>query len=145
MATKYTNEGSCGECFEYITDACPDKMLTLPVGLSDGTEVSWEIENKFGQKWRGDSTVNTDEEIEISVDAFPEGMFNPHAGIFTFRALGVNGDEDELCEGIDLTICERDYSCISFSYAQITQVDSDDGGEPYGYHAPDAIIEMDVE
>jgi hypothetical protein len=130
MASEYINTGTCSECYQYITDACPDTELELPTGLSDGTEITWEIEDKFGAKWRGTGTVDVDGNISIPVSGFPEGMFNPHAGIFILRVLGVEGDDDTLCEGIDLTICDQDFSCIAFSFTEITQVE---GGEfPHG-------------
>jgi len=132
MASEYIISRNCSECYNYITDACPSSGFTLPTGLSDGTEISWEIEDKFGAKYKGNGIINSDEEIEIPVTGFPEGLFNAHAGIFIFKILGVNGNDD-LCEGIDITICEEDYSCIAFSFTPITEISDETPLTGYGY------------
>jgi len=136
MATEYTNTGTCGDCYQYITDACPDSILEIPTGLSDGTEAWWEITDKFGHKYRGAGTVNSEGALEIPVDQFPEGMFNPHAGIFTLEIQSIDeAPANPVCTPIPLTICEEDFSCIAFSFAEITYIEGEDEdeGDGYGY------------
>lgn len=138
MATEYINTGTCGDCYQFITDACPEDVLELPTGLADGTEIHWEITDKFGHKYRGSGNVNSDENIEIDVSGFPEGSFTQHSGIFTFEILSIDEAPPIVnCAPVPLTICEEDYSCIAFSFTGITVIEEETEGDPYGYTGED--------
>jgi len=120
----------CKGCFNLILDYCGEN-ITLPTGLAEGTKVWWEITDKFGEVWRGSAIVDDEGEIDIEVDQFPEGLFNPHAGNFNF-IIGAEGDDAPslpLCDIIDLTICGTEYECITFSFTKTNYVE--DITEPY--------------
>lgn len=122
MAKRDQPTGVCSECYQWITDACPDADFEIPTGLRDGTSICWQITDKFGERWIGVGTVDSDGNISIPFAAFPAGIFNPHAGIFIFEILSLGDAPPALpvCEGIPITICERDYSCIAFSFVSST-------------------------
>lgn len=120
----YEYETTCAECYRYTIPSCPADAFELPTGLMAGTEVSWSITDKFGNIWKGSGEIDSDGMIQIPVDAFEDGTFNPYAGIFKFQILSVGDPDAVICEGIEITICNVDYACIAFDVANITEVES---------------------
>jgi hypothetical protein len=120
MSYKY--ESTCAECYRYTITACPSDKFSLPTGLLAGTEISWRITDKFGNIWNGAGTIDSDGMISIDTESFEDGAFNPYAGFYIFEILSIGDPDAVICEGIEITICEVDYSCIAFDVAFITEV-----------------------
>ena len=128
----YEYETTCAECYRYTIPSCPTDAFELPTGLMAGTDASWRITDKFGNIWKGSSIIDADGLISIPVDAFEDGTFNPYAGIFKFEITMIGEEGSVICDGIDVSICGRDYACIAFDVANITQVESTPSGGGYG-------------
>ena len=120
----------CGKCYELILESCGESF-ELPTGLNDGDEIHFRVIDKFGKEFRGKAEVDLDGNIELVTADWPQGIFNPHAGIFRFEVISVNEiPPHPICELIPLTICERRYNCVRFSFAAFENIDS----EVYPYY-----------
>jgi len=111
----------CLGCYNLIFENCGEEIL-LPTGLDPDTALAWQITDKFGNLYRGEGIVGADGNIVINTTTaagFPDGLFTPHSGTFTWEAFDMD-HTDILCEALTLTICEEEYVCVDFSFANIT-------------------------
>ncbi len=114
---------NCSKCYNLALPECTDTLL-IPIGDYSGSNVTWSISDKFGNKWYGVSVVSNDLEISIQTDLFDKGLFTRFSGNFKFSLLGVNGDPDRiLCDPILIKVCGVKYECISISFYQRNKVD----------------------
>ncbi len=112
----------CTECYQLTLDQCEDVIL-IPTGLGDTVTVYWEIEDKFGNCYIGDTDTDADGFLSIDKSQFVSGVFNRYSGKYTFIVTSVGAPPpNPVCTPIDMTICEETYGCVSLSFTDETLI-----------------------
>lgn len=99
------NSNSFTDFIARCTDA-----IRVYAQLDPFTNYSWVIEDKFGNKYKGNFTTDTEGFWEIPVDdtALPPGMFTEYSGTFKITVLDATS-----CKPVKFKMAS-DYSEISF-------------------------------
>lgn len=113
----------CSNCFEIAFDACAATFI-IPIGVDTGAVVHWTITDKFGNRFIGSSITDADGSIEIATFDFPAGLFTPFSGSFRFTISAIDADPSFIkCEPIPFTICETEFTCVSFTFANTFRIE----------------------
>ena len=103
-------------------EACAETFI-IPIGVDAGAVVHWIIVDKFGNRFVGSSVADADGAIEISTSGFPAGLFTPFSGSFRFTISAIDADPPLIkCAPIPFVICEMEFTCVSFSFANTFQI-----------------------
>lgn len=83
------------------------------LGLDASTDFKAVITNHFGQKYTQDVTSDINGTITVDITYFPDGFFNPNAGIYTLEVTDPGGAIQTMVIGY------TDYLCLSFDIYEL--------------------------
>lgn len=108
----------CDCCFQAEIGFCGFSELLLNVDVPDGAYVV-SITDKFDHVYQESVVKIAGEPITIDLDVYPQGLFNPFAGVFVLK-LHAEGEHDDTVMSIvidsDGTIAK--HTCIEISVVQ---------------------------
>lgn len=106
----------CSSCYTLKLPTCSETLIIL-TGIP-ATTIHWCITDEQGTEYLGSSISDSDGNIFIdtTLEIFPEGLFTPYSGKFTFKIKSLNEDEIDICSEILMTICEEEYTCIDITF-----------------------------
>lgn len=107
---------TCATCYTYELPACPDTIYIQSESFEIGENIYLKITDKFNNVYSVDGAlVSYGGSLFFDTDQFPEGLFNEHAGSFTFKFYAdIDCDEEK-----ELIFCDEVYSCISVSFYKV--------------------------
>lgn len=97
----------CPSCYQDYISKCP-VSLSIKAGLTPDTDYTAYVTDKFEHIYNIDFTTNGEGIGVIDLSELPEGLLNPHSGMFKIRVY------DDAYDFQDLTINETTYDCIEF-------------------------------
>jgi hypothetical protein len=97
---------SCACCFTDFIAKC-NTAITVYAQLSPLTQYTWVITDKFGKKYQGEFTTNSDGFWTIPVDELPAGLLTEYSGQFSLEVM------DSGCKPVRMKIAQE-YTCIDF-------------------------------
>lgn len=97
----------CSTCFVDFLAKC-NLEIQVYAQLSPLTSYRWVISDKFGKKYEGDFTTDSDGFWTIPVDELPSGLLTEYSGLFTLEVM------DSGCKPVRMKIAQQ-YSCIDFT------------------------------
>jgi hypothetical protein len=97
---------SCACCFSDYLAKC-NLAITVYAQLSPLTQYTWVITDKFGKKYQGEFTTDSDGFWTIPVDELPAGLLTEYSGLFTLEVM------DSGCKPVKFKVAQE-YSCIDF-------------------------------
>jgi hypothetical protein len=98
---------SCSACLEASIYYCDDSPVFY-TGLDADTDYTVTITSHFGTEYTQDVTSDSGGNIAIDVTKFPDQLFNPNAGKFTFEV------KDTIGNAVNIVSSYTEYSCIVF-------------------------------
>lgn len=96
----------CSTCFTDYLAKC-NLAITVYAQLAPLTSYTWVITDKFGNKYQGEFTTDSDGFWTIPVDELPAGLLTQYSGLFTLEVM------DSGCKPATFKIAQE-YSCIDF-------------------------------
>lgn len=96
----------CCTCFTDYLAKC-NTEITVFAQLSPLTSYRWLITDKFGKKYEGDFTTDSDGFWTIPVEDLPAGLLTEYSGLFTLEVM------DSGCKPVKFKVAQE-YSCIDF-------------------------------
>lgn len=108
----------CDDCYTIELPCCPEnEVIQINCGISPSIEVTWHIEDQFGNDYNG--SIETDShgnfEIDLTNDIFPEG-FVESTGFFTLYIL--NQPEIGAPVAQSMIFDSTHYTCVVFQFVQ---------------------------
>jgi hypothetical protein len=97
---------SCACCFTDYLAKC-NSAITVFAQLSPLTQYTWVITDKFGKKYQGEFTTNSDGFWTIPVDELPAGLLTEYSGLFTLEVM------DSGCKPVKFKVAQE-FNCIDF-------------------------------
>jgi hypothetical protein len=114
----------CDLCYEFIAEPCEN--IILPVGLSAVTEYTMVLTDNHGntyvQTGFPDPSV-PDSLWTVTVNNFPEGMFNEWSGTYEVH-FHEGGAYDPEAATEPMTIKGVEYQCILIKFKKVTVISS---------------------
>jgi len=98
---------NCNCCFTDYLAKC-NLSIQVYAQLSPLTDYIWVITDKFGNKYQGEFTTNSDGFWEIPVDELPSGLLTQYSGEFTLQV------QDSGCKPVKFKVAQE-YDCINFT------------------------------
>lgn len=98
---------NCNCCFVDFIAKC-NLSLQVYAQLAPLSEYTWIITDKFGNKYQGEFTTDSDGFWEIPVDQLPSGLLTQYSGEFTLQV------QDSGCKPTKFKIA-AEYDCINFT------------------------------
>ena len=112
----------CNGCYLLTLDQCDD-VIVIPTGLGDTVTVYWEIEDKFGNIYYGDTDTDADGFISLDKSQFTKSIFTKYSGKYTFTVTSVGAPPtDPVCSVVDMTICDDTYNCVTLEFTDKTEI-----------------------
>lgn len=97
---------SCSTCFTDFIAKC-NLQLQVYAQLAPLSDYIWIISDKFGNKYQGDFTTDSNGFWVVPVDQLPSGLLTQYSGLFTLEA------QDSGCKPVKFKVAQE-YSCIDF-------------------------------
>lgn len=98
---------NCNCCFTDFIAKC-NLAITVYAQLAPLSDYRWIITDKFGNKYQGEFTTDSDGFWEIPVDQLPSGLLTQYSGEFTLQV------QDSGCKPTKFKIA-AEYDCINFT------------------------------
>jgi hypothetical protein len=98
---------NCNCCFSDYIAKC-NLAIQVYAQLSPLTDYTWVITDKFGNKFQGEITTDSNGFWEIPVDELPAGLLTQYSGEFTLQV------QDAGCKPVKFKIAQE-YDCINFT------------------------------
>jgi hypothetical protein len=98
---------NCNCCFSDYLAKC-NLAIQVYAQLSPLTDYTWVITDKFGNKYQGDVTTDSNGFWEIPVDELPAGLLTQYSGEFTLQVQGAG------CKPVKFKVAQE-YDCINFT------------------------------
>lgn len=103
----------CQQCFTDSISKC-ETALKVYAQLEPGTNYTWVIIDKFGNRYSGNIVTDVDGFFEIPVAELPDGLLTPYSGDFKMQIM------DQGCKPVKFKIAQE-YDCIVFDVFGGTQ------------------------
>jgi hypothetical protein len=97
---------SCACCFTDYLAKC-NSAITVFAQLSPLTQYTWVITDKFGKKYQGEFTTDSDGFWTIPVEELPAGLLTEYSGLFTLEVM------DSGCKPVKFKVAQE-FNCIDF-------------------------------
>jgi len=97
---------NCNPCFQDYLAKC-NLAIQVYAQLSPLSDYTWIITNKFGNKYQGEFTTDSDGFWQIQVSDLPPGMLTQYSGDFTLQV------QDSGCKPVKFKVAQE-YDCINF-------------------------------
>jgi hypothetical protein len=98
---------NCNCCFTDYLAKC-NLSIQVYAQLSPLTDYTWVITDKFGNKYQGEVTTDSNGFWQIPVDELPSGMLTQYSGEFTLQV------QDTGCKPVKFKVAQE-YDCINFT------------------------------
>lgn len=98
---------NCNCCFTDYLAKC-NLSLQVYAQLAPLSDYIWVITDKFGNKYQGEFTTDSNGFWEIPVDELPAGLLTQYSGEFTLQV------QDTGCKPVKFKIAQE-YDCINFT------------------------------
>lgn len=98
---------NCNCCFVDFIAKC-NLAIQVYAQLAPLSDFIWIITDKFGNKYQGEFTTDSDGFWEIPVDQLPSGLLTQYSGEFTLQV------QDSGCKPTKFKIA-AEYDCINFT------------------------------
>lgn len=98
---------TCACCFEDFLAKC-NLEIEVFAQLQPLTSYRWVISDKFGHKYEGDFTTDSDGFWVIPVDELPAGLLTEYSGMFSLEVM------DTGCRPVTFKVA-GEYNCIDFT------------------------------
>jgi hypothetical protein len=96
----------CSTCFTDFIAKC-NLELQVYAQLAPLSDYTWIITDKFGNKYQGTLTTDSDGFWAIPVDQLPPGLLTQYSGLFSLEV------QDSGCKPVKFKIAQE-YNCIEF-------------------------------
>ena len=97
----------CCTCFTDFIAKC-NTEINVYAQLQPLTTYRWVITDKFGKKYEGDFTTDSDGFWAIPVADLPAGLLTEYSGLFTLEVMGSG------CKPVKFKVAQE-FSCIDFT------------------------------
>jgi hypothetical protein len=98
---------NCNSCFQDYLAKC-NLEIQVYAQLSPLSDYTWIITDKFGSKYQGEFSTDSDGFWEIPVDELPSGLLTQYSGEFKLQV------QDSGCKPVKFKIAQE-YDCINFT------------------------------
>lgn len=98
---------NCNSCFSDFIAKC-NLHIQVYAQLAPLSDYIWIITDKFGNKYQGDFTTDSDGFWQIPVDELPSGLLTQYSGEFTLQV------QDSGCKPTKFKLA-GEYDCINFT------------------------------
>lgn len=98
---------NCDCCFTDFLAKC-NLSIYVYAQLTPLSDYTWIITDKFGNKYQGEFTTDSDGFWQIPVDQLPSGLLTQHSGEFTLQV------QDSGCKPVKFKVAQE-YDCINFT------------------------------
>lgn len=98
---------SCACCFTDFIAKC-NLQVQVYAQLAPLSDYRWIITDKFGKKYQGDFTTDSDGFWTIPVDQLPAGLLIEYSGQFSLQV------QDEGCKPVKFKVAQE-FDCIDFT------------------------------
>lgn len=98
---------NCNPCFSDFIAKC-NLHIQVYAQLAPLSDYIWIITDKFGNKYQGDFTTDSDGFWQIPVDQLPSGLLTQYSGEFTLQV------QDSGCKPTKFKLA-GEYDCINFT------------------------------
>lgn len=98
---------NCNCCFTDFIAKC-NTSLQVYAQLAPLSDYTWIITDKFGNKYQGEFTTDSDGFWEIPVDQLPSGLLTQYSGEFILQV------QDTGCKPVKFKLA-GEYDCINFT------------------------------
>jgi hypothetical protein len=98
---------NCNCCFTDFVAKC-NLSIQVYAQLAPLSEYTWIITDKFGNKYQGEFTTDSDGFWQIPVDQLPSGLLTQYSGEFTLQV------QDSGCKPVKFKIA-AEHDCINFT------------------------------
>jgi hypothetical protein len=98
---------NCNCCFTDYLAKC-NLSIQVYAQLAPLSDYTWIITDKFGNKYQGEFTTDSNGFWEIPVDQLPSGLLTQYSGEFTLQV------QDSGCKPVKFKIAQE-YDCINFT------------------------------
>jgi hypothetical protein len=98
---------NCDYCFHDYIAKC-NLAITIYAQLAPLSDFTWIITDKFGNKYQGEFTTDSDGFWQIQVSDLPPGMLTQYSGDFTLQV------QDTGCKPVKFKIAQE-VDCINFT------------------------------
>lgn len=98
---------NCNPCFSDFIAKC-NLRIQVYAQLAPLSDYIWIITDKFGNKYQGDFTTDSDGFWQIPVDELPSGLLTQYSGEFTLQV------QDSGCKPTKFKLA-GEYDCINFT------------------------------
>lgn len=116
----------CNNAYEDFLVAC-GYFIRVNSVFNAGALYTWVLSDKFGNEYSGVVTTDGSALFDIPVSDLPEGILNPHAGMFTLRIK--EGEDPAVCDWMMLHMAGK-YDGINFYVKGGTHVKNELGCDP---------------
>lgn len=98
---------NCNPCFSDFIAKC-NLHIQVYAQLAPLSDYIWIITDKFGNKYQGDFTTDSDGFWQIPVDQLPSGLLTQYSGEFTLQVQVIG------CKPTKFKVAQE-YDCINFT------------------------------
>lgn len=98
---------NCNPCFSDFIAKC-NLHIQVYAQLAPLSDYIWIITDKFGNKYQGEFTTDSDGFWQIPVDELPSGLLTQYSGEFTLQV------QDSGCKPVKFKVAQE-FDCISFT------------------------------
>ena len=98
---------NCNCCFQDYLAKC-NLSIQVYAQLSPLSDYIWIITDKFGNKYQGEFTTDSNGFWEIPVDELPSGLLTQYSGDFTLQV------QDTSCKPVKFKVAQE-YDCINIT------------------------------